>query len=241
MPRRRRSFAIAPKQQKPSHRLLSDIMARGGSRRRSGGGRIRPIDRSTDDTTAPIAAGANLRASDAAAIELTELKSMKDSCRSDYRNRNNRYMKYLSREYPQVYQDGTIGLSDAEIATANKYYFNKTRDLVYSGFRVDIFKAFLSSTKVKKIDEDGNEILKSPEDLRKYGDAVMWGAQIVGQRLPTEYYEEMDRFKASYKKEYAGAKKDGRVEENEAEPITAKLFRLMCQIGVCMYKIFTSY
>jgi hypothetical protein len=94
---------------------------------------------------------------------------------------------------------------------------------------VDIFKAFLSSTKVKKIDDDGNEILKSPEDLRKYGDAVMWGAQIAGQRLPTEYYEEMDRFKASYKKEYAGAKKDGPIEENEAEPITAKLFRLICQ------------
>ena len=52
---------------------------------------------------------------------------------------------------------------------------------------------------------------------------------MAGQRLPTEYWEETDKFKTSYKKEYADAKKDGRVEENDAEPITADLFRLMCQ------------
>ena len=96
-------------------RLLFDIMRRGGGRTRGaggGGGRVRAVDRSTDDTTAPIAAGATLRASDAAAIESTESKGMKDTCRKDYRNRNNRYINYLSREYPQVYQEGTIRVSE---------------------------------------------------------------------------------------------------------------------------------
>ena len=154
---------------------------------------------------------------------------MKDNCRHDYRNRNTRYINWLCTEYPPFYEEGTRQLSDEEIAASTNYFFGHKRDLVYSGFRVDVFKAFLSSIKVKKQDEDGNDILKSPQDLRKYGDAIKWGQEMVGQRPPTEYWEETDKFKISYKKEYADAKKDGRVEENDAEPITADLFCLMCQ------------
>ena len=52
---------------------------------------------------------------------------------------------------------------------------------------------------------------------------------MAGEQLPTKYWEETDKFKTSYKKEYADAKKDGRVEENDAEPIIADLFHLMYQ------------
>ena len=55
---------------------------------------------------------------------------------------------------------------------------------------------------------------------------------MAGQMLSTEYYHEMDKFKALHKKEQAQAKKDGRVEENDAEPITCNLFRLMCQWAI---------
>ena len=207
-------------------------MARGGSsgRRSGGGGRIRPGDRDTDDVTQPIAASEELHADDAAAIRETESKSMKNSCRRDYRNRNERFMQWLSTsKYKQYYRDGIRPVAEDETLDESKYYFGKTRDLVYAGFRVDIFKAFLSATKVKKVDEEGNNILKSPEDIRKYGDAIKFGADIAGEMLSKKYYDEMDKYKASYKKEYADAKKEGRVEENDAEPITSQLFRLMCE------------
>lgn len=209
-------------------------MARGGGRggrRRGGGGRIRPSDRDTDDTTSPIAAGVALNANDVAAIEATQSMSMKNPCRRNYRNRIKRFINYTNASYPGYYEAGTRPVSEEEIATENKYYFGHNRDLIYAGLRVDILKAFLSSNKVKRI-EDGNVFLKSPEDLRKYGDAIRWGAEMAGQMLSTEYYHEMDKFKASYKKEYAQAKKDGRVEENDAEPITSNLFRLMCQWAI---------
>ncbi|KAL7541385.1 hypothetical protein ACHAXR_011858 [Thalassiosira sp. AJA248-18] len=211
-------------------------MARGNTSRGrgGGGGRIRPGDRDTDDITAPIAAGVGLAAADAAAIEETESKSMTDRCRKDYRNRIKRIIAWLStkEEYRECYRDGIRELSEEERTKPNKYYFNHTHDLVYAGFRVDIFKAFLSQTKVRWVDDEGNEILKSPEDLRKYGDAVKWAAEMAGQMLSRTYYHEMDKWKASYKKEYAQAKKAGRVEENEADPITAKLFRLMCKWAI---------
>ena len=91
----------------------------------------------------------------------------------------------------------------------NRYYFRQTHDFIYTGSGVDFFKAFLSNIKVKKQDEDGNDILKSPDDLRKYGDAIRWASGIAGKKLPTRYYDEFDKFKSSYKKEYALAKKCG--------------------------------
>ena len=136
-----------------------------------GAGRIRPSDRATDDTTAPIAAGVSINTIHVAAIQITESKGMKDNCRRNYQNRNTRYINWLCTEYPPFYEEGTRQLSDEEIAASTNYFFGHKRDLVYSGFRVDVFKAFLSSIKVKKQDEDGNDILKSPQDLRKYGDA----------------------------------------------------------------------
>ena len=184
-----------------SYRTQS-IMARANrSRTGGGGGRIRPSDCLTDDTTAPIAAGEALQPENAAALLETESKGMKDPCRRDYRNRNSRFIKWLENSaYPQYYQDGTIELSEEDISAPNKYYFKHKRDLVYAGFRVDIFKAFLLSSKVKKIDEDRNEILKSPEDLRKYNGTIKRGAKIAGKWLPTGYWEDMDEFQHSYKK-----------------------------------------
>ena len=73
-------------------------------------------------------------------------------------------------------------MSEEEIATENKYYFGHNRDLIYAGLRVDILLAFLSSNKVKSM-EDENVFLKSPEDLRKYGDAIRWGAEMAGHML----------------------------------------------------------
>ena len=116
-------------------------MARGRGRR-GGGGRIRPVDRNTDDYDSSIASGERLRDTDAAAIEVTESKSMTDKCRKDYRQRNKRFW-CLSREYPQVCHDGTRILDADETAVPNKYHFGHTCDLVYSGFRVDIFKAWI--------------------------------------------------------------------------------------------------
>lgn len=210
----------------------------GGRGTGGGGGRIHPHQRATDNDTAPIAADVALNEADEAAIEETEGQGMKNRCRKDYRNRNKRFMTWLEENYTEYYNAGTRQLSAEERAAPNLYHFNHTRDLIYSGFRGDIFKAFLSSTKVKHIDADGNPILKSPEDLRKYGDAIRWGAEVAGQRLPVTYYEAVDKWKAAYKKEYSAAKKEGRVEENEAEPINSKLFTNMCIWAVKENNIF---
>ena len=78
---------------------------------------------------------------------------------------------------------------------------------------------------MKKTKADGK--MSSVSDISKYNDAIEWGAGVAGQRLPTEYYKRIDKFMGEYKKEHAEAKKEGNMDEREADPINASLFTLM--------------
>ena len=75
-------------------------------------------------------------------------------------------------------------------------------------------------------------MLASVSDITKYDDAIKWASMRAGQPLPSNYYREMEVFVASYKKEHKSAKKDGRTDEQEADPITAALFMYICQWAI---------
>jgi hypothetical protein len=98
---------------------------------------------------------------------------------------------------------------------------------------VNLVLAFLVMKKTK-----ANGKMSSVSDISKYNDAIKFGAGVAKQRLPTEYYERMDKFMAAYKNEHAGAKKDGNVDEREADPINASLFMLICKWAVKEMNIF---
>ena len=56
--------------------------------------------------------------------------------------------------------------------------------------------------------------------IRKYNDAIIYGAKEAKQRLPIIYYEEMEKFLGAFKKETMTAKKDGMLDEQDADPIS---------------------
>ena len=58
----------------------------------------------------------------------------------------------------------------------------------------------------------------------KCKDAILWGAKVARQCLPTSFYEEIDGHIASYKKVHTKAKKEGDVDEKEADPIPLTLY-----------------
>ena len=69
----------------------------------------------------------------------------------------------------------------------------------------------------------------SKSNLRKYKDAILWGSSEAKQPLLPSFYDDMDRFMKSFKKETKKAAKYGLLGEHEADPISWTLFNFILQ------------
>lgn len=103
------------------------------------------------------------------------------------------------------------------------FHWKNKYDLVYNGLNSNFLKAFLT-TKIKKV----NGKTCSYPQIRKYFDAVMFGAREAKERLPVCFYDCQKHFLASFRKQTAKAKANGDVDEKEADPIPWALFELIC-------------
>jgi hypothetical protein len=104
------------------------------------------------------------------------------------------------------------------------FWWKNTIDLIYEGIDVSMVKAFLDFKKQKENGKGSSHI-----QLRKYNDAILWGAKICHQCLPLSYYEAMEIFLLAFKKETMMEKKDGMLDEQEVDPITWSLFQKILQ------------
>jgi hypothetical protein len=66
----------------------------------------------------------------------------------------------------------------------------------------------------------------------------MWGANVSGERLPISFFEEFDKFLGSYKKIFVKAKKEGDVDEREADPIPVSLYQMILRWSIEENNIF---
>jgi hypothetical protein len=83
-------------------------------------------------------------------------------------------------------------------------------------------KAFLANKKQK-----ANGKTSSHVRLRKYHNAILWGSQQAKQIRPRAYYDEIEKFLTLYRKETVDAKKEGKLDDQEADPISWSLFKLI--------------
>ena len=188
------------------------------------GGRILTHQRETADAAI---LGADLCIGDDAIGNIQETldKGMDDTCRNNYRNRIKTIIIFFETKCPNYAPIGVREVSAEDQADRTKYYFGGKykKDLVYTGLNVSFVKKFLSSTKYKK-----NKKLKGYTNIRKYHNAIVWGATVLKTPLPAMYYDEIVPFLAAYKKEHASNKKKGNVDEQEADPISMSLFQKIC-------------
>lgn len=199
------------------------------SARRQTGGRLFPHQRETDDGAAIL--GTDLVASISGALheavqETIEL-GMNPKTRKDYRKRISRIINFLKEFLPDYYRIGVRQLPEEEIARTTRYMFGEREDLIYTGINAQFLVAFLSSTDKRT---DGK--LKSYEDIRKYRDSVLWGAKVAGERMPMQLYESLETYLSAYKKKFASAKKQGRVEEYSTDPIPIAVYRLLLRWSI---------
>ena len=196
-------------------------------------GRILPHQRDTNDVAPIINGGTAIDAEHAAAIQHTQAKEMEDKTRKEHRRRIRHLYTWWHDNYIDYFENGTCALSDDEKKDLVRFHHTNDRDIIYEGLNVNLVLAFLVTKKIK-----ANGKMSSVSDISKYNDAIKWGAGVAEQHLPTEYYKKIEKFVAAYKKEHAGAKKEGNVDEREADPINASLFTLICKWAVEEMNIF---
>jgi hypothetical protein len=201
-------------------------MARRGGR--GSGGRIRPHERETDNS-AILGADLEIQAAHSQGVRNTEQRGLNLTTKRNYRNRIKEMYIFFSLNYKEYYNVGVRKLSEAERVNLDgeSFHWKNTHDLIYTGINVQMVKAFLAHKKQKA---NGNT--SSHVQLRKYHDAILWGSQQAKQLLPRGYYDAIEKFLTSYRKETVDAKKEGKLDEQEADPITWSLFKLILSWAV---------
>ena len=104
------------------------------------------------------------------------------------------------------------------------FWWKNKKDLVYSGLNPKFLKFFLS----KKLKKTNGNIL-SYDEIRKYFDAVQFGASQVTVLLPVTFYRAKEKFLTAYWKQVAIARGNGDIDKAEADPIPKDLY---CNINV---------
>jgi hypothetical protein len=122
---------------------------------------------------------------------------MKDITWKDYWQCNIKVAKLWGEHCPEYYPVRTQDVLAEDLQDQRKlFYCRYKKDLVYKGLNVKYFIKFFMAMKKK---ENGNFL--SFMDLWKYKDAIMWAASMAEERLPTTFYEEIEKFLKGYKKE----------------------------------------
>ena len=171
----------------------------------------------------------------ATAVLETESYGLKQKCRNDYCNRIIMMISWIKEKYPEYYNVGIVDLGEEEMADKIRYgqFTTQTQDFVYSGLNVSIIKAFMAA---KRFKSNGNEF--SYDHMRKYKNAIEYGAKRAKQALPQDFDVQMTPFMVSLKKQKTVAKKSGNLDECEADPITFSLYRLISFYAISTGNIF---
>ena len=135
-------------------------------------------------------------------VRNTEQRGLDLKTKRNYRNRIREIYTFFKSHYPDYYRVGVRQLSEEERTDPDSFYWKNLYDLICTGINVSMVKAFMAHKKVKA---NGNT--SSHVQLCKYNDALLWGSQEVKELLPRGYYEEVDKFLQSFRKETVDAKK----------------------------------
>jgi hypothetical protein len=185
--------------------------------------------RRNDDSSA-IILGQDLQidAADVAAVQDTEDYEKVLNTMRDYRNRLQALCEWMQQEFPDYVElGGVVPITDAQKSDRVFFAYKSTLDLRYDGLNVRIIKTFMSKRKLKA---DGK--IYSHVHLRKYRDAILWGAEKAFQTLPSNVRPQLKKFLESYLKETKKAKQNNMLDEEESDPIPFGLYRKICNWSI---------
>ena len=116
-------------------------------------------------------------------MQSVEQFSIDVETKKNHRNRIKHIYKYWERVFPDYYEIGVKGVSEEEANNVTRFYWKNNKDLVYKGLNSKFLKAFVAS-KAKKTSGKTSSF----EHIRKYFDAVQWGATEVDAMFPVSFF-----------------------------------------------------
>jgi hypothetical protein len=181
-----------------------------------------------DATTFIIGQDLQIAAADLAAVQDTEDHEKVINTMRDYRNRIQRLCEWLQKEFPEYVElGGVVPITNAQKSDRVFFAYKSILDLRYQGLNVDFIKLYMAARKVKA---DGK--ILSHGHIRKYHDAILWGAEKAAQTLPLNFRPKMKKFLESYLKETKRAKQNNMLDEEESDPIPFGLYRKICSWSI---------
>ena len=174
-----------------------------------------------------------LSAVDRASIKATDKFQIASKTMKNHRERLAEIIKFVQEKHPTHSRECVREISEECKNNDRHNWFEAKYDFIYEHLHSDIIKAFMAGKKLKHFKlpksrkAQERAILNNPnrdvklcsfEHVRKYHDAMLFGASQDNAILSSTYCIEMRKFLDDYKKEVASAKKEGKTDESAAEP-----------------------
>ncbi len=170
-------------------------------------------------------------------VKSTRNHNRTEKCIKDHNGRINQIQSWIEVNYPDVYNNLCIPLTD-EQKSETIIYYKGTHEFKYDQLESIYIEAFISNNQ-KKLKRNGEEIMnngqpvyKSYTHLRKYSDAIKFGSERSNIPLSRQYLHNMKVYLDNLKKENIEKKSLGQVDEREADPITTPFFRAICEAAI---------
>jgi hypothetical protein len=182
-----------------------------------------------DDTT--IATEFNiteleLRPEHHANIATTTDHSEKEATRNEYRNRLQRMVDWCRLNYPEHAAELIRPITDDELSDPRKHFHKQKEDFVYEKLSVNFVLAFMASHRT--VNPDGTGMARSFEHVRKFQDAIVFGARERGVVISMIFRQKVSTYLSSFKKERRVAARKGLTEEHDADPLHFPLYSKLC-------------
>jgi hypothetical protein len=138
-----------------------------------------------------------------------------------------RMIGWIEDKYPEhVDEGGIINITVEQYANPCFFQHKCIKDFFNSGINTSIIKAFLASQKIK-----GNGKMASFSHIRKFKDAILFGAEQAGQVLPRLFHQETEKNLKAFKKEQVGARREGNTDKNDSDPIEFPLYHYISEVS----------
>ena len=148
-------------------------------------------------------------------------------------NRVKRMLNWVKEFYPGHYEQVCYDLSEQDKKDVNRFYHNNEQDFKYNLLKYNVMEAFVVAHKIKN-----NGKYVSYSHLRKFYDALLFGADQSGKYLRNDFTENMDSLFDCLKKESINALKQGNLDSEDATAINLSLYRKICVWAVENNNIF---